>query len=102
MPPHDHFFELDVAHRLEVELEALELDDQRGRQLAQADALLRVHLARACIPALLLVQLVLVVPLEPLPLDQRLERVQDGAVPLDLQLNLHEVLLRRASAAGKK
>ena len=78
--------ELDVVHRLEVELEALELDDQRARQLAQALAHLRVDLAAA-------LDLVRVVALEHLAEDHRVERALDRRVPLHLQLDLHKVLL---------
>ena len=36
--------DLDVVHRLEVELKPLELDDERLGKIAEADPLLRVHL----------------------------------------------------------
>ena len=47
-PPESYCISLgvqfDVVHRLEVELKPLELDDERLRNLAEADPLLSVHL----------------------------------------------------------
>lgn len=78
--------DLDVLHRLVVELKALELDDERRRQLAEADALLRVDL-------LARVELVLVLALELLAVDELLEAIGDGRVPLDLELDRQELLI---------
>ena len=72
-------------HGLVVELEALELDDERGGQLAEADALLSVHL-------LARVELVLILALEPLAVDELLQPLRDRRVALDL--GLREVWVR--------
>ena len=78
--------ELHLLHRLEVELEPLQVERQHRRQPIQAGALDRLDvLAR--------VALVLVVAVEHLALDVRGEAVEDGALVLDLDRDGVEELL---------
>mmetsp|Transcript_7892 Transcript_7892/g.24360 ORF Transcript_7892/g.24360 Transcript_7892/m.24360 type:complete len:407 (+) Transcript_7892:1440-2660(+) len=70
--------ELLVAHRVKVEVEALQMKEERGRQLGQAGALERV----AFLVALLAV--VGVVALQPVALHVRLERLLQRVLALHL------------------
>ena len=87
--------DLDVGHRLVVELEALELDDQRLRQLAEADALLRVDL-------LARIERVRVLALQTLSIDEFLQARRDVWLALDLELDRDKVLepLRNLARSG--
>ena len=69
--------QLHLAHRLEVEFESLEVDEEHGRQLAHACALHRLDVLAA-------LALVLVVAVEHLALDIRGEAVQDRLLALDV------------------
>ena len=69
--------QLHLAHRLEVEFESLEVDEEHGRQLAHACALQGLNVLAA-------LALELVVAVEHLALDIRGEPVQDRLLALDV------------------